>query len=239
MHLRTAKKFDNRYLPPVARARSALLQQTVPVILAAVSSPKLAVIIIAESNSNDVLSAISALAPALTSMEASLLLIDRGCNSNVALAPSLFGNLRYILDPQGNLKSLLVGALKYSQGDFLIFIRNPGKAVVQCLLQVAAEIHDSNAIYFNARSALLAREICAEPRLTMSWRSTKFKNDLEFAGKREFFEKIRDLSPPIDRVTGLEGVDLAIRFMRDGNELCVWDNCELEQKSSPRVEATH
>jgi hypothetical protein len=239
MHLRPETRLDNGYLPPIARARSALLQQTARVDIEIIRSPKVAVIIIADSTSNDVLSTISAVVPTLTIIGASLLLIDRGSNADVALAPSIFGNLRYIFDPRYNLGSMLAVALKYSHGDLLIVIRNPGESIVQGLPEIVAQMHDSSSVYMNARSVEMAYGISAESSEDLSrWRA-KFSIGLEFAGRRELFAQFRGFSLTKDRLTGLEDVDLAIRAIHLGIEFCVWDEPNLMQKNGLRVEASH
>jgi len=239
-HLRTTTKgLDNRYLSPIASARSALLRLTDPTALEIFRSPKVAVIIVADSTSNDVLSTISALVPTLKSMEASLLLIDRGLNADVALAPSLFRNLSYIFDPQANPGSLVADALKYAQGDLLIFIRNPGESIVQGLPGVATQMHGRSSLYVDPRSVEIAFGICAKSTEYISRRPTNFLIELELAGKRELFERFDGFNLSTDVVTGLEDVDLAIRAIRNGIEICVLDEPKLEQKSALNVETTH
>jgi hypothetical protein len=239
MHLRAATRLDKRYLPPIARARAALLQHIAPAVLAIVRRPRVGLIIIADSTCGDVLSAISAIVPTLNSIEASLLLIDRGLNAEVALAPSLFGNLQYIYDPRDDLESLLAAALKYSHGDLLIFMRNPGESIVQGLPEIAAQMHDSGTVYINERSAEIAAGISADTSEHVSTQCANFPIGLEFGGKRETFERIRSYLSPKDRVTGFEDVDLAIRAIRDGLALCVWDEPDLKHKSGRGAKATH
>jgi hypothetical protein len=231
MHLRTTTRPGARYLPLIARARTALLRQTAPAILEMFRSPKVAVIIIADSTSNDVLSAISAVVPTLISMEASLLLLDRGSNADVALAPSLFGNLRYLLNPRRDLESLLADALKYSHGELLIFVKNPRETFVQGLPEIAAQMCDGDSVYFNSGSVEIACSICAESPAHVSRGATDFPIGLEFAGKRQAFERFRRFLSSEDRVTGRADVDLAIRAVRDGVDLRVWDEPSLERKT--------
>lgn len=229
MHLRTATRPGARYLPVIARARTALLRQTGPAVLEMFQSPKVAVIMIADSASNDVLSAISAVAPTLKSMEASLLLLDRGCNPDVALAPSLFGNLRYLPNPRRDLESLLADALKYSRGELLIFVRNPRESFVQGLREIAAQMFDGGSVYFNSGSIELACSICAASPAYVSRRATDFPIGLEFAGKRQAFERFRRSLSSEDGVTGRADVDLAIRAVHDGVGLRVWDEPSIDR----------
>ncbi len=240
MHLRTAAKLDDTlHRTPMARARAELLQQTAPRILEILRNPKLALIIIADSASSEVLSAISAIVPTLDSLEASLLLIDRGLDADVALAPSLFGNLRYVFDPRSDLRALLADGLRYSHGDLLLFMRNPREEVARRLPEIVAQMNAGYSIYMNARSAEIAYEICAESAEHLSRRRTNYPLCVEFAGKRELFEHLDAFLSSKDTVTGLEDVDLAIRAIRDGIELCAWDEPPLEHKSDLRVEAAH
>jgi hypothetical protein len=238
-HLKTAAKLDDtRHPAPIARARTALLRQTAPRKLEIFRNPAFAVIIIADSTSSEVLSAISAIVPALNSLEASLLLIDRGSNSEVALAPSLFGNLRYVFDPRRDLGSLLADMLKYSEGDLLILMRNPRKCIVQVLPRIVVQLNGGTSVHMNARSLEIARGICAESMESTSERPTPPPICLELAGKRELFERLYAVLSSKDRVTGLDDVDLAIRAIRDGIELSVWDEASLDSKCGLGVEAT-
>ncbi len=240
MHLRTAAKLDDsRRLAPIARARAELLQRAAPRILELFRSPKIAVIIIADSTSSEVLSAISAIVPTLNSLEASLLLIDRGSNPDVAIAPSIFTNLRYVFDPRGDLGTLLAGVLEYSRGDPLIFMRNPREDIVGVLPGIVAQMNVGNSVYMNSRSVQIARGICAELSEFMPERPANLPVYLELAGKREVFERLHAVLSSKDKVTGLEDVDLAIRAMRDGIEVCAWDELCSEHMSCLRVEATH
>jgi hypothetical protein len=240
MHLRMAARLDDtRHPAPIARARTTLLQQTAPRKLEIFRNPKIAVIIIADSTSSEVLSTISAIVPTLNSLEASLLLIDRGSNSDVALAPSLFGNLRYVFDPRGDLGSLLADVLKYSQGDLLILMRNPREDIVRVLPGIEVQLNGSSSVHINARSLEIARGICAESSESTSGRPAPPPICLQLAGKRELFERLNAVLSSKDRVTGLDDVDLAIRAIRDGIELCVWDEASLDCKSGLGVEATH
>ncbi len=240
MHLQTAARLDDTpHRAPIARARAELLQQTAPRILEILRNPKIALIIIADSASSEVLSAISGIVPTLNSLEASLLLIDRGSEADVALAPSLFGNLRYVFDPRSDLRSLLADALRYSHGDLLLFMRNPREGIARCLPEIVAQMNAGDSVYMNARSVEIAYEICAESAEHLSGRHTNFPLCLEFAGKRELFERFDAVLSSKDTVTGLEDVDLAIRAIRDGIELCVWDEPTSEHRSDLRVEAAH
>lgn len=239
MHLRTAARLDDTRRPaPIARARTALLQQTAPGKLEIFRNPKISVIFIADSPSSEVLSTISAIVPTLNSLEASLLLIDRGSNSEVALAPSLFGNLRYVFDPREGLASLLADVLTYSRGDLLILMRNPGEGIVRALPGIVMQLNGSTSVHMNARSLEIAREICAESSEATSARSAPPPICLELAGKRALFERLYAVLTSKDRVTGLDDVDLAIRAIRDEIELCVWDEASLDCKSGFGVETT-
>jgi hypothetical protein len=166
-------------------------------------------------------------------------LIDRGSNSDVALAPSLFGNLRYVFNPRGDLGSPLGDALKYSQGDLLILMRNPREDIVRTLPGLVVQLDGSTSVHMNARSLEIARGICAESSESTSGRPAPPTICLELAGKRALFERLHAVLTSKDRVTGLDDVDLAIRAIRDEIELCVWDEASLDYKSGLGVEATH
>jgi hypothetical protein len=239
MRLRAATGLDTRYPFPVARVRAALLRETAPVVLEILPHPKLALIIIADSTSKEILSTVSAVIPTLQSMEGSLLLIDRGVNAEVALAPSIFGNLRYVFYSREDLGSLLSVALKYSHGELLIFIRNPPESITHGLPELVAQTHASNAIYINSRSVEIACAICTESSANISRRPANFPLGLEFAGKREAFERLRDIVPLENGATGLGNVELAIRAIRHGVDICAWDEPHLVRRSGIRAEATH
>ncbi len=238
-HLRVAKGIDTRHLQPIARARTALLEEIPPAVLEIFPFSKVAVIIIADSTSNVVLSAISAVVPALKSIEASLLLIDRGSNAEVALAPTLFGNLRYIREERSSLGSLLTDVLKYSHGDLLLLVNNPEASIARGLPEIVTHMHNSSSLYINARSMEVARRICAVSSGCSSRQPGNFPIGLVFAGRRELFERINESYGASDNVTGVEDVDLAIRAIRDGIEICAWGEPPLQQRSGLSAKATH
>ncbi len=239
MQLRAATRLESRKLSSIACARLALRQHIAPAVLAIVRRPRVGLIIISDSTCGDVLSAISAAVPILNSIEASLLLIDRGLNAEVALAPSLFGNLRYVHEPRNDLDWLLAAALKYSHGDLLIFIRNPSESTIQHLPEVVAQMDENGSVYINERGVEIAVGMFAESSEYLSAQCANLPIGLEFGGKREIFERIRGFLSQKDRVTGLEDVDLAIRAIRDGLPLCVWDEPDLEHKSNRGAKAAY
>ena len=238
-YLQMGTRHSSQYLPPIARARSALLQRTASVILEKFQCPKVAVIIVADATSNDALSTITALVPTLASMEASLLLIDRGSNIDIALAPSLFANLGYVFDARADLGSLLADVLKYSRGDLLIVARNPGREIVQALPEIVAQMHDSGSVYINAQMAKIACAIGAESFEDMCRQTANFPIGLEVAGRRGVFERLRDCLQSNDGLTRHATVDLAVRAMRDGIDCCAWDESNAENTGGLGVEAAH
>jgi len=230
-HLLTCAQAGRHQVSPVVNARTALLRHTAQVSLDVFRNPKVSIILIADSTCNDVLSAISAVVPNLTAMEASLLLIDRGTHDCVALAPSLFGDLRYIFDTRNDLASLLANALKYTNGDLLVFIRSPGKNIARGLRTIVSHMNDTNSVYVNSRSAEIAFGICAESSENAPKGSTGVPVGLDFAGPRAIFERLRGCLELSDCITGAQDVDLAIRAIREGIEICLWDESTFEQET--------
>lgn len=239
VHLQTVTNCRHDILLPIANARAALSHQFGRVVIDCPRRPDVAIIVIADSTANDALSSIAALAPELTSVNASLLLVDRGKNTKVALGPSLFANLRYIFDPGGDLASLLFSALKYSEGNMLIFLRNPVSSSGQSLPAIVAEFNSGELVYINAESVDVARGICGENEEVVSRRLTDIPLGLTFAGSRECFAQLFHSFQSHDRLTGTEDIDLAIRALREGIEICAWDDRNFGQKSGQRVKATH
>jgi len=230
---------DTRPPSPIARARARILQQTTPVLIETLPDPRAAVIIIANSTSSGVLSAVSAVAPAIRALSVSLLLVDRGLSPEVALAPSLFGNLRYILDHHRDLRSLLAGALKCSEGDFLIFVRNPPETLDKGLAEILPQMLDSASIHLKSHSVDDAYRLLAQSPPHICRRTVHFPIGLQFAARRRVLERFVSLLRPQEAFTGLEDVDLAIRAIRDDVELCMWDEPDIDQQAALRAGAAH
>jgi hypothetical protein len=227
----TLQRREAQHLPPIARARAALLQRTVTAIAPIIRHPRVAIIFISDSISHDAISALSAVISALNSMDASLLLIDRGSNAEVSLCPSLFRNLRYIFNAQRGLRALLADALQYSHGDYLVFLRNPDASLARGLPEVVARLRESGSVYLNSGSFEIASKLCAEPPAQPARQSALLPIGLTFAGRRDAFERISGLLQPEDEVTTCPDIDFAIRALRDALEVCVWDE-RLESASN-------
>jgi hypothetical protein len=238
-HLLSSAQAGRHQISPIINARAAILRHTAQVSLDVFRNPKLSIILIADSTCNHMLSAISAVVPHLTTIEASLLLIDCGTHDYIALAPSLFGDLRYIFDPRNDLASLLTNGLKYTGGDLLVFIRNPGKNIAQGLRTIVSHMNDANSVYINSRNAEIAFGICAESSQNVPKRSVRVPVGLDFAGPRSLFERLRGRLELHDCITGAQDVDLAIQAIREGIEICLWDESTFEQEPDLHAEATH
>jgi hypothetical protein len=214
--------FAERRPSQLAESRMRILRQARPVVIETPSDPRVAVIVIANSSAAGVLSAIAAIAPALDALNASLVLVDRGLNPEVALAPSLFGNLRYIFDRHRNLRSLLTGALKTSKAGFLIFICNPPETIAKALAEILPQMQDSSSVHMNSRSVEEAYRLLAKSPPDFHKHTSHLPMGLQFAAPRGVLERFVGLLGAQDSFTGHEDLDLAIRAVRDDVEICAW-----------------
>jgi hypothetical protein len=209
---------------PVARARTRVLGRTSPVLIESAPNPKVALVIVARSATGEALSAVSALAPSLATLGMSLLLVDRGSSPEVALAPSLFGNLRYLFDPHRSLTSLLAGALRSTAGDDLIFLSDPPHAsLAQGIAEILPQIRGSDCVHLKSRSAADACRFLGRAPPAFRKHTASIPIGLQFAASRRILERSTGLSGPEEWFTGLEEIDLAINALRNQVELCTWD----------------
>ena len=215
--------FAARNPSPLAQSRTRILRQMPAVVIETPPDPVVAVIVIANSRAAGVLSAIAAIAPALDALSASLLLVDRGLSPEVALAPSLFVNLRYIFDRHHSLRSLLTGALESSKAGFLIFICNPPEKIAQGLAEILPQMQGSSALHINCRSVIQAYRLLARSPPDFHRHTLHLPIGLQFAAPRAMLERFVGLPGPQDACTGREDLDLAIRAVSDDVEFCTWD----------------
>jgi len=200
------------------------LRRVAPATIETLHDPRAALVLVADSTSDEALCAVAALAPQIRELSVSLTLVDRGARSETALAPSLFGGLNYVFDPNCDLRSLLTRTLSRSTADFLIFVRNPPATLGGGLAQVLPQMLDGGSLHLRSRCVSHAYRVLGRalpPAIRRRTASTPI--GLQFAGRRRVLERFIGLPAPQGAIASLEAVDLAIRAAQDDLDPCIWD----------------
>jgi hypothetical protein len=225
---------------PLRRARRQLLRRIAPATIEALPDPRAALVLVADSASDEALSAVAALAPQIRELRVSLTLVDRGASSETALAPSLFGNLHYVFDPNCDVRSLLTRTLSRSTADFLIFVRNPPATLGEGLAEVLPQMLDGGSLHLRSRCVSHAYRVLGHalpPGIRRRTASTPI--GLEFAGRRRVLERFIGLPTPQGAIASLEAVDLAIRAARGDLDPCIWDEPDRKERPAWSSQSTY
>ena len=225
---------------PLRRARRQLLRRIAPATLEAIPHPRAALVLVAGSTSEGALPAVAGLAPQIRELSVSLTLVDRGARSDTALAPSLFGNLNYVFDPHGDLRSLLTRTLSRSTADFLIFVRNPPATLGQGLAQLLPQMLGDGSLHLGSRcvsDACRALGQVLPPGIRRRTAGTPI--GLQFAGRRRVLERFVGLPTPQGALASLEAVDLAIRTAQGDLDACIWDEPDGRHRPAGGSESTY
>lgn len=224
---------------PLMRARRQILRRIAPLTLETLSDPRAALILVADSTSHDALSAIAALAPQVRALGVSLTLLDRGARADTALAPSLFGNLRYVFVPDRDSQSPLRRALDGSTADFLIVVRNPPVSLSAGLAEVLPQMLKGSSLHLSSRCASDVHRILGhEPSPQILRLAARIPIGLQLAGRRRVLERLMGASHSDDAFAGLKAADATNRTGQ-GEELCIWDEPAAAEPSQAYRESAH
>ena len=195
----------------------------------ALLDPQAALILMADSTSNDPLYALAALAPQAGALSVSLTLLDRGANPETALAPSLFGNLRYVFVPDSDSQSVLSRALDCSSADFLVLVRNPLTTLGEELTEALPRMLNGTSLHLRSERVSDGHPVLERaPSPQIRRLNFKAPSGFQFAGRRRVLERLIGLLHPDDALANLEAADLAIQAGL-GDELSIWDEPAMTQ----------
>lgn len=224
---------------PFVRARRQILRRITPVTLEAFPHPRAALVLIADSTSNDALSAVAALAQHVRALSISLTLLDRGASPETALAPSLFGNLRYAFVPDSDPQPLLSHALKCSDADFLILVRNPPTTLGAALAQVLPQMLNGSSLHLSSRCVSgIYRFLRQAPSHQIRRLTARTPIGLEFAGRRRLLERLIGSLHSDEALANLEAAVLAIHA-GPGDELSIWDEPTMAEPRQRYCESAY